>query len=390
MGREGFGQLGIIQSTIGSFQVFAGFQLGLTATKHIAQYRNTDPHRAGRLLALSNVLSLCCGLFVAAVLLVSAQWVASNLLAAPDLSGELKMAALLVLLGAVNGAQIGALSGFEAFKSIAMVQTVSGVTTFGLTVAGAYLDGLAGVLWGLAASTAITVCASHFALRHHVRAAGIPVNYSACTSEKRILLNFSLPSLLSNLLVIPVYWICNVMLVHRPGGYGEMGLLNAVNQWRTAYLFLPGVIGQVAVPILSERFHSANPGNIRGFMRKLLVIHLAVGIPLLLVICGLSPWILAGYGSDFTHAWPAFVILQCAALLQVAQAPVIKFWEATGRMWTNFFMNVGWSACVLVLTAILVSKGAFGVCLAQLIAFALFGVALLWFVLRDERYPAHE
>jgi hypothetical protein len=61
---------------------------------------------------------------------------------------------------------------------------------------------------------------------------------------------------------------------------------------------------------------------------------------------------------------------------------VIKFWEATGRMWTNFFMNVGWSACVLILTTMLVSKGAFGVCLAQFISFAFFGVAMLWYVLR--------
>lgn len=36
LGKGGFGELGIIQTTIGMFGTLAGFGLGLTATKHIA------------------------------------------------------------------------------------------------------------------------------------------------------------------------------------------------------------------------------------------------------------------------------------------------------------------------------------------------------------------
>src|SRR5208282_6029974 len=53
LGREGFGALGMIQSTAGMFGIFAGLGLGLTATKYVSEFRRQDPVRAGRILALS-------------------------------------------------------------------------------------------------------------------------------------------------------------------------------------------------------------------------------------------------------------------------------------------------------------------------------------------------
>ena len=43
LGKETFGEFGIIRSTVEMFGVFAGFGLGLTATKYIAEFRRTDP-----------------------------------------------------------------------------------------------------------------------------------------------------------------------------------------------------------------------------------------------------------------------------------------------------------------------------------------------------------
>lgn len=42
LGVEAFGELGAVQSTIGMFAVFAGFGLGLTATKYVAQLRTSS------------------------------------------------------------------------------------------------------------------------------------------------------------------------------------------------------------------------------------------------------------------------------------------------------------------------------------------------------------
>lgn len=39
LGRVGFGELGIIHSTLALFQLFAGFGLGVTTTKCVAEHR---------------------------------------------------------------------------------------------------------------------------------------------------------------------------------------------------------------------------------------------------------------------------------------------------------------------------------------------------------------
>jgi len=57
LGKTGFGELGMIRTTVGMFGVFAGFGLGLTATKHVAEFRRSDPDRAGRIIGLSGLFA---------------------------------------------------------------------------------------------------------------------------------------------------------------------------------------------------------------------------------------------------------------------------------------------------------------------------------------------
>jgi len=57
------GQLGMVQSTAGMFGIFAGFGMGLTANKHVAELKIKDPARAGRIIGLSSLVSWTTGGF---------------------------------------------------------------------------------------------------------------------------------------------------------------------------------------------------------------------------------------------------------------------------------------------------------------------------------------
>ena len=50
LGKAVYGELGIIQSTLGMFGTFAGFGMGTTATKYVAELRDKDPAKAGESL----------------------------------------------------------------------------------------------------------------------------------------------------------------------------------------------------------------------------------------------------------------------------------------------------------------------------------------------------
>src|SRR5579862_80744 len=47
IGKVIYGELGIIQSTVGLFGTLAGFGMGTTASKFVAELRTKDPSKAG-------------------------------------------------------------------------------------------------------------------------------------------------------------------------------------------------------------------------------------------------------------------------------------------------------------------------------------------------------
>jgi len=153
LGEAGFGALGMIQSTVGMFGVLAGLGLGLTSTKYVAEFRRSDPERAGRILGLSATAAFFAGLLMAAALILAAPLLSRTVLAAPSLVGPLALGAGLVFFGAINGAQTGALAGLEAFATIARVNLWSGILSFPLIVFGVWSGGIAGAIAGMVAAS---------------------------------------------------------------------------------------------------------------------------------------------------------------------------------------------------------------------------------------------
>ncbi|HOY60838.1 MAG TPA: oligosaccharide flippase family protein, partial [Verrucomicrobiota bacterium] len=154
LGKDVFGELGTVQSTIGMFTVFAGLGMGLTATKHVAEFRLKDPARAGRIITLSNRIAFWASIVVALAMVASASGLASAV-AAPHIAPALQIAALSLFLNGISGAQTGALAGLEAFRTIAGLNFITGVISFPLLVAGALWRGIEGSIWALSATAAV-------------------------------------------------------------------------------------------------------------------------------------------------------------------------------------------------------------------------------------------
>jgi len=374
LGKVGFGELGIIQSTVGLFGTFAGFGLGLTATKYVAEFRIKDPARAGRIIGLSSLVSWITGGIMSVLLVFSGPWLATHTLAAPHLGGVLQVGSLLLLLGAINGAQTGALAGFEAFKRIAHINLVAGIAAFLLMVGGAWWRGLEGAVLGLVLSHAFNCLLNYAGLRAEAHRTGVPLVWAGSSSESSVLWSFSLPAVGSGLMVTPVYWLCNTMLVNSPGGYGQMGLFNAANQWFGALLFLPETLGRVVLPVLSETIGKNEHANSRKVLAYYIKLNAAVAAPVLLLGCVASSFIMTSYGPGFAEGWPILIVVLITAAFLAIQGPVGHVIAASGRMWLGSMMNLGWAACFIFSTWLFIDWGAFGLANARLLAYATHGI----------------
>jgi O-antigen/teichoic acid export membrane protein len=369
LGKEGFGELGIIQSTVGMFQVFAGFGLGLTATKYVAEYHSTDPEKAGRIVGLSSLVSAGTGALLALAMVLFAPWLALNTLAAPHLAGLLRLSAVMLVLGALSGAQIGVLSGFEDFKAIARISLIAGLANFPLVVGGVYLAGVKGAVLGLIASMGVNWLLNHVAVRSALRRIGVTRSLDGCSRELRVLWRFSVPAVLSGVMFGPIMWACYAMLVNQRGGYGEMGIFNAANQWRGAILFLPGAVGAIILPVLSNLRGQGDRPRYKKVLAYNVWFNGGVTLSVAIVVSLTAPFIMATYGNGFRSSYVVLVLLSFSAVLSATIGVIGEAIASEDRMWSGMFLNLLWGCVMIGATWFLVGHGAVGLALALLIAY---------------------
>jgi O-antigen/teichoic acid export membrane protein len=347
LGRGQFGAYGMLQSTVGMLGIFAGLGLGVTATKYVAEFRRRDPDRAGRIIALGCAAAILSGGLISLALLACAPTLAAATLNAPALTGELRIASVLLFFNALNGAQTGALAGFEAFRSIARINLARGLIAFPVAVAGVLLWRLPGAVWALAITAAATCLMSQVSLRSQCTAFGIRPRFSGALAEGRALWTFSIPAFLSGALVGPATWAANTMLVNRPGGYAEMALFSAANQWKSAILFAPLVLAQFALPLLSNLNGEKNLPSYEKTLRWHLILTAAVSAAVAAPVALAAPHIMRLYGRSFQEGWLVLVLSAATAVIACLNGVVGTAILSAGSVWVNCAFSAMWAAVLL-------------------------------------------
>ncbi len=373
LGRNVYGEFGVIRNTLNMFLVFAGFGLGLTATKYVAEYRCSDPNRTGRILALSGVFAAGSGALVAMGMYIFSPWLASHTINAPHLAGELRLGAVVLFLSALNGAQTGALAGFEAFKTIAKINIIVGLASFPTLVCGSYWSGLHGAILALCANMSFSWLLNHLALRRVAACYMVPFTTRGCFAEWSVLWKFSLPAALSGIMVSPIFWVCNAILVNQPGGYGQMGIYDAASQWQAIILFIPGVVGQIVLPILSNLNGLAEQKKSLKIIYYNLMVNGGISCVIALPLVAFSPFIMRSYGAGFEQGTSTLVILSVCTVFISLNNVIGQSIASKSRMWSGLLLNSLWAATLLLSSFFLMRSGygATGLALANLIAYLL-------------------
>jgi O-antigen/teichoic acid export membrane protein len=373
LGKIEFGEVGVLQGTVLIAQGLASFGLGYAATKYVAEFRESDPAKAGRIISFCSLSAAITGGVIAFCFFLAAPWLANHALAAPHLSGPLQVSSLLLFMNMLAGTQYGILAGFEAFKSLARIGFLNGIASVPLIVGGAWFFGVGGAIWGMIAATCVNWAMNHYSLIAVASRAGIKMERAVSWKERALLWDFGLPVVMGGTIKNVAAWAVSIMLVNRPGGYGEMGYYNAANQWFSALLFLPGVLSQAAVPVLSEQIGKKELGRTRKILGYSIKLNAALMLPMVVIGCLLSPWIMKFYGSDFEVAWPTLVVTLLTAGIVAMQAPPSQIMTASGRMWSAMAIDLGYSAAFVIAGVILVNYGSLGIASARAIAYCILG-----------------
>ncbi|MCP4191024.1 MAG: oligosaccharide flippase family protein [Planctomycetaceae bacterium] len=367
LGTVKYGQLGMVQSTVNMFAAAAALGLGVTATKHVAEYRNRSPERAGRVLGLCLGLAVISSVAVGLAVFASAEWLASDMLLAPELTVPLQVAAIALALASIDSVQKALLMGFGAFKSIAGLAIVAALVAVPAILFGAIYFGVVGALVGMVVAAIIGRSFGLLLVFRQAKQFDVKTQFFGCLAEKAILWKFSLPSLMSSLIIPPLMWYASALFARQPGGFEQLGIFTAAVVVRNLIVYAGSNASAPLLPMIAERAagvsHKLEATNV--------IISWAMGILMAIPVLCFPEVTVIAFGKDFSSE--DFVLVQA---LTVVSACIIMYKHGLSRIlivrnmvWFGVASNVVWGAILVFACHQLLPLGALGLALAYLIAY---------------------
>ena len=320
LGSAAYGQLGIVLTTVNLFATLATVGLGVTATKHVSEYRQHDPLHAGRIIGMSSMVSAVSGSTIAIVLVVLAPWLSRTTLKAP-LATELQLGALMMLFAAVNGYQTGTLAGFEAFRTQATLNIIRGLFAFPAIVTGVLLGGLRGAMIAYMVTSAVTFLIHEVAIRRQCRRHSVPLSYRIQKSDLQLLWSFSIPVLIASFSFTPAVWWTSAKL-GTTAGYTQLGIFNAAVQWQNLVMFFSNAVAILGLPTLSAVLPERSIERYTQMLKINFLLTTSLAAAIALPVGLAAPWIMSFYGHGFAPGATTLRLICIATVIAAANFSV--------------------------------------------------------------------
>jgi O-antigen/teichoic acid export membrane protein len=390
LGPQVFGEFSLLQNTALTLGAIAQVATGITATRYIAEYRASDPDRAGRIIGFCALFTLATGLLGGLLLFALAGWLSANTLNAPHLSDGLKIMAIYLVFSAMSGYQMGALAGLEGYRRIARLGVLHGVIHIALCTAGVWFYGLSGALWGLVASLVVRWWLYHVAIRREAAILGIKPAYVMHRHERGVLLRFSVPAALAGLTTMPALWLANTFLALQPDGYTQLGLYSAAINLKTAVMFLPLTVNTVSTSLINNQLGVGQKARYRRVFLANAAITAGSALLGALAAVTLGGYLLQLFGTEFDKASGILLVLMVAVVPESLMISLYQIVQSREKMWWSFFA-VALPRDVLVcgLAFVLVpSMAAEGLAWSYLLASVVALCPVIYFVWKSNVYLA--
>lgn len=373
--REVFGEYAMVQNTLLTMATISQLATGYTALKYVAEFRSSDPDKAGRIVGLCALVSVIAAGVGGILLLCMSSWLSTVVLKSSHLTGPLMIGSVFIFFSAINGYQTGVLSGLEAYGTLAKTGMLSGVMTVCAVIFGAKFGALSGALAGLSTSAFLRCFMHHLAVRTVSKKHGIEVSYCGLSAEKSVITSFAIPVAFAGYYAMPMIWLGNSLLARQEGGYGEMAIYAAALNIKSILLFIPAVINNVMASILNNvrRTDGKRYDRLYGFNVGIIFFTTAL-LSLILSIFG--EVVLGVFGRSFVAGKTVLFAVLLSGVFEATGSAIYQRIQNYGRMWLSFLcINVPLGPLFVIIAFLTVPRiGALGLSIASVI---MTGLALL-------------
>lgn len=377
LGKEVYGEYGIIKNTLTYLAIVSTFGFGYTATKYVAEYKERDDPQMGWLVHHIILFTVAFSTLLALFLFIFAKQIAI-FIEAPELSCILKKYSIIIVFNAIVSTQVGVLSGLKLFKINARVNCYTGISLFVLSLLFTYFWGLDGAVFALLMSFLLQCILNFFCINDNIKS--YSVKAKGTKMEFMSMLSFSLPIALQEGLYTIVRWI-TIFLLIKYANYGEVGLSSAASTWAAIVIFIPGMLKNVMFSYLTTA------ENHNHLVNRLLLFNLISTVIPVVVLVAFSKLICSFYGPSFTGLQSVLIISLLSSIFTSISEVYCYDFISRGYPWIVFFARFLRDVAILLMGWAILSRvscnHAMFLALISLIGGALFYVVLFFIYRRN-------
>ncbi|MFQ3610108.1 MAG: oligosaccharide flippase family protein [Fimbriimonadales bacterium] len=363
LGEEDFGRLGLIQFTMNLAYGIVASSIGWTVMRTVANLRAEGHGQLGAELSALLSVGGASSVLLALLLGGSSEWIATSLFRDTKLSLALLFTSISVLFGTLYSIFLSGLSGFEAFRAVALLNIVRGILLGIGIVGGAFWGSLEGTVVAMGLAHFISTVLVYLQFTRTLQKCSVRLISPNLLLGLNLAVKFSLPAFLSTLFASMMPWWGSVFLSRNASSLSEVAVLNVANYWRTLVMFLPTQIAQSTAPVLSNLWAHRDYTQVRKIVKTNLKMIAGIILLSLAPLIFLANWVLNLYGLSAPQQELAFRLLLVSAVFTALCAPLGYTLVAMGRFWTGFVVNTIWAMLFLAgawLTVVQIDMGVVG------------------------------
>ena len=292
LGKDLYGEYGLVKTTMFHVAAFATFGLGFTSTKFIAEHIQKNTLNLRLIIKSSLIITIVFSSLMCFFLFLFANQLAS-FVNEPRLAISFRFLGLVVVFRAINTTTFGLLGGFKAYKRIGINNILSSVFMLLGCVPLTYYIGVKGSLLALLLSQLLLCFLNLFYVKRLY--SELPISRSDEKFVKKLLC-FSLPVAIQELSYTLCAWGCSLILT-RYSSLGELGIYSATAQWKAIIMFIPSLLSNVVLSYLSGI--SGDKEKHLNMLNKMLLINFVCILIPFLVVFSFSGLICSFYGASF-------------------------------------------------------------------------------------------
>jgi len=335
LGKELFGEFGLVRSTATTFIAFSGFGMGVTVTKYIAELLQKERERVGRIIGLSYLFTFLTSLFVAGVFYLAVPWLCETQLQAPHLIGVMKLGAVMLFLSTMASTQGCVMQGFQDFRGLAIASIAGNLVMVPLYVAGAWYGGVRGVMVCALLAIGINIAVNSIMIYRNTKRLQVRYSFYSSYKELPILWRSNLPVFLSAVVYAIGIWLSQMMLATSPNGRAELGIYFVALNYQTIMLFLTQQMQPVFFPMLSELAGRKEERQYWRVVWKGGLLNIAVSVVGTMPFLAFPAFFMGLSGEEYVGGGSALVVAAVVVWVAIFPTTCYQILISRGLNWTQ-------------------------------------------------------